>query len=131
MTEQEIRSRLDAEHERLVEAREALTTGGFVGQAEGTAIEELSTVDQHPADIGTETFTMERDQSLLEQIRSDLDDVGSALARLEQGTYGLCEACGGPIGDERLEAVPAARFCLEHQQVAEGGVTGAARIGDL
>ncbi len=119
------------EHERLIDARESLVTGGFVGQAEGVAIGELSSVDQHPADIGTETFTMERDQSLLEQIRSDLDDVDSALTRLEQGTYGLCEACGGPIGEERLEAVPSARFCLEHQQMAEGGVTRPARTGDL
>jgi DnaK suppressor protein len=38
---------------------------------------------------------------------------------LENGTYGICEACEQPIAPERLEANPAARFCLEDQQNVE------------
>jgi RNA polymerase-binding transcription factor len=38
---------------------------------------------------------------------------------LETGKYGICEACGLPIPPERLEAHPAARFCLEDQQNIE------------
>jgi RNA polymerase-binding transcription factor DksA len=41
------------------------------------------------------------------------------LRRLDDGTYGSCQACGGDIGDERLEAVPATRFCIQHQGDAE------------
>ncbi|HET9060056.1 MAG TPA: TraR/DksA C4-type zinc finger protein [Acidimicrobiales bacterium] len=128
---EEIKQRLVAERERLEGARDAVVSDGYVGQPQSAAMEELSTVDQHPADIGTETFYMERDQSLLEQVRSDLDDVDAALRRLEEGTYGRCEACGEPIGDDRLEAVPAARFCLAHQEAAENGGQAGARIGNL
>jgi len=49
-------------------------------------------------------------------------DRAAALAaahRLDRGTYGTCQACGRPIGDERLEALPATRFCVEDQAKAE------------
>jgi RNA polymerase-binding transcription factor DksA len=45
-----------------------------------------------------------------------LMDVDRAIRMLDAGTYGLCEACGRPIPPERLDAYPAARFCLEDQQ---------------
>ncbi|MGA3221392.1 MAG: TraR/DksA family transcriptional regulator [Acidimicrobiales bacterium] len=65
------------------------------------------------------TFVPEVDRALLDRARSDLDDVDAALRRLEEASYGQCEACGAPIGDSRLAALPAARYCLRHQQVAE------------
>jgi DnaK suppressor protein len=117
MTDEETRARLEAERERLEQVRQGVIQGGGVGGGEPPR--ELSVLDQHPAEVGTETFDMERDQSLLEQVAAELDDVEAALQRLDQGTYGRCEACGGPIGEERLEAMPAARFCLLHQQLAE------------
>ena len=46
-------------------------------------------------------------------------DVEHALKRLDDGTYGTCEACGKPIDGGRLEAMPAARFCLDDQSTAE------------
>lgn len=66
---------------------------------------------------------------LLDQVRSELDDVDAALQRLQVGTYGQCEACGGPICRERLEVVPAARYCLDHQPVAEGADPSAPGMG--
>ena len=48
-----------------------------------------------------------------------LEDVDRAFRMLENGTYGICEACEQPIAPERLEANPAARFCLEDQQNLE------------
>jgi RNA polymerase-binding transcription factor DksA len=80
---------------------------------------ELSEVDQHPADAGTETAAREVNLSLLEQLEAELTDIERALAKLDDGTYGTCEACGKPIGEERLAAKPAARFCLEDQARAE------------
>jgi DnaK suppressor protein len=80
---------------------------------------ELSSVDQHPGDSGTETFEMEKNVSVLEQVEDELREVDLAVERLERGTYGTCQACGRPIGDERLEAMPAARFCIEDQAKAE------------
>jgi RNA polymerase-binding transcription factor DksA len=49
--------------------------------------------------------------AILEQAEVELADVEHALKRLDEGTYGVCEACGGAISAERLEAVPAARLC--------------------
>ena len=80
---------------------------------------ELSNFDQHPGDSGTETFEMEKNVSLLEQVDDELLEIEGAAQRLERGTYGTCQACGRPIGDERLEAMPATRFCVEDQAKAE------------
>ena len=80
---------------------------------------ELSSFDQHPGDSGTETFEMEKNVSLGEQVDDELQEIEAAFQRLERGTYGTCQACGRPIGDERLEAMPATRFCVEDQAKAE------------
>jgi RNA polymerase-binding transcription factor DksA len=76
---------------------------------------ELSSFDQHPGDLGTDTFEREKDLSIVEQLEAELEDVERAMRRVEDGTYGRCEVDGEPIPDERLEALPAARFCVRHQ----------------
>jgi RNA polymerase-binding transcription factor DksA len=111
------RSRLEAERTRLEEVRSGFD--GLNDESERESLSELSGADQHQADIGSETFDREKDLSILEQVEAELTDVARALERINDGTYGTCEACGKPIGDERLEAVPAARFCLEDQAQAE------------
>ena len=80
---------------------------------------ELSSFDQHPGDSGTETFELEKNVSLLEQVENELDEIEAAFQRLERGTYGICQACGRPVGEERLEALPATRYCVEDQAKAE------------
>ena len=52
-------------------------------------------------------------------IGADLEDVDRAIRMLEKGTYGICEACGEPISPDRLDANPAARFCLKDQRSLE------------
>ena len=113
-----VRERLDGERERLSSVRDQLL-GDPAAQAPRNSVNELSAYDQHPGDIGTEMFEQEKDASILEQVRAQLDEVERAAHRLEDGNYGICEACGRPIGDARLEAIPAARFCLEDQARAE------------
>jgi DnaK suppressor protein len=51
---------------------------------------------------------------LAAQLREQLDDVEAAIARLAEGTYGNCQFCGNPIAADRLEAMPATRWCIEH-----------------
>ncbi|MGH2794788.1 MAG: TraR/DksA C4-type zinc finger protein [Actinomycetota bacterium] len=58
---------------------------------------------------------------MIDDIDRQLEDAEHALHRLEDGTYGICEGCGRPIPPERLEAQPAARFCVEDQQRFERG----------
>ena len=57
--------------------------------------------------------------SLKEKEKRFLADIDEALARIEDGTYGLCEDCEEPIEPKRLEVFPTARLCLTHQEEAE------------
>ena len=109
--------RLEEERTRLQGIRDGLQREQDEGSSETGG--ELSSVDQHPGDSGTETFEMEKNVSLLEQVDDELQEIGTAFQRLERGTYGTCQACGKPIGDARLEAMPATRFCVEDQAKAE------------
>ena len=116
--------RLEEERTRLQGIREGIQREQ--DDAISEAGNELSSFDQHPGDSGTETFEMEKNVSLLEQVDDELLEVEAAVQRLERGTYGTCQVCGRPIGDERLEAMPATRFCVEDQAKAErqGGFPG-------
>jgi DnaK suppressor protein len=61
-------------------------------------------------------------------MEAKIADVERALERLEAGTYGVCEACGQPIAEARLEAYPAARFCRADQARSERRVSTISRI---
>lgn len=111
------RERLTAERDRLLALKDEVDD--VSDETEDESLGELSHYDQHQADVGTETFNRERDLSILGEIEGELADVEHALQRIDNGTYGTCEACGKPITDERLEAMPAARFCVDDQAVAE------------
>src|SRR5579864_4831315 len=116
---EESRDRLADERSRLEQLRSGFELEHLTDESENESISELSHQAQHQADVGTETFDRERDLSLLEQVEAELADVEHALRRLDEGSYGTCEACGRPIDEARLEAVPAARFCLADQGAAE------------
>jgi DnaK suppressor protein len=120
MDADEARRRLEAERARLNDVKENFDAENLTEESEDESIGELSGgIDQHQADVGTETFEREKDLSILEQIDAELADVEHALRRLDDGSYGTCEFDGKPIPEERLEALPAARFCVEHQAEAE------------
>ncbi len=71
-------------------------------------------VDDNFADLGQVAAEQGENQALAAQLRSELAEVERALQKLDDGTYGLCETCGQPIAPARLEAMPAARFCIDH-----------------
>ncbi|KKC46982.1 MULTISPECIES: TraR/DksA C4-type zinc finger protein [unclassified Paenibacillus] len=75
---------------------------------------ELSTIDNHPGDIGTEMFEREKDLMLQDKQDMQLVRVESALAAMEDGSYGTCIQCGADIPTERLEALPDTRYCIDH-----------------
>ena len=116
------RTALHEERARLQQIRAGLAGEAVDGVSEQDALAELSFVDQHPADIGTETFEREKDLSILEHVDAQLADVDRALGRIDDGSYGTCEACGREIDEDRLRARPAARFCIDDQAKAERGV---------
>jgi DnaK suppressor protein len=49
-------------------------------------------------------------------LRTNLQEVDRALAKIDAGTFGTCERCGGPIAEERLEAIPWATLCIDCKQ---------------
>jgi YteA family regulatory protein len=75
---------------------------------------ELSTYDNHPADIGTEVFEMGKDLALNENAEMHLREVIDALERIETNNYGICETCRQPIPYKRMEALPETRYCITH-----------------
>jgi YteA family regulatory protein len=75
---------------------------------------ELSTVDNHPADLGTELYEREKDMAIHVHELSELEKVNNALVAMKNGTYGVCDDCGEDIPYERLEAVPYTTHCIEH-----------------
>lgn len=120
MDAQVSRQQLEAERERLREVRSGLEREHL---EEPDA--ELSSLDQHQADAASDLLEREMGQSILALVDADLQEVHDALRRLDDGAYGTCQVCGTPIPDDRLQAVPAARFCLDHEARREG--TGIAR----
>ena len=72
-----------------------------------------SSADNHLADTASETFERELDEGLEEDAERQLHDVEDALERIENGTYGKCDACGKEIPEERLEAIPWTKLCVE------------------
>ena len=70
--------------------------------------------DSNFADSSQVTAERGEAEVLALQLRETLDEVALAIARLEEGTYGRCEACGEPVSPARLEAMPATRFCISH-----------------
>ena len=71
------------------------------------------------ADVGSTTFERDHEMSLANNARDMLSQTERALARIEDGTYGVCERCGEPIGKMRLMAFPRATLCLSCKQREE------------
>jgi DnaK suppressor protein len=116
MDERQFRALLEDERARLQGLREGLTEATKPVERE-TAADPAA--GGHLADAGSEMFERSRDLSIVEDLEAQLTEVDHAIHRIEQGTFGRCEACGREIGTERLRARPAARFCLDDQREAE------------
>src|SRR3982751_469531 len=90
------RQRLADERDRLVGVRTTFDDEHPTDLSETDSLGEISSYDQHQADMGTETFEREKDLSILEQVEAELADVEHALRRLDDGSYGTCEFDGKP-----------------------------------
>lgn len=71
------------------------------------------------ADAGAKTFEREQEITLVNNARDLLEQNRHALARLDEGRYGVCESCGEPIGKFRLQAAPRATLCVTCKQKQE------------
>lgn len=71
------------------------------------------------ADAGAKTFQREHELALTQNARELLAQTERVLAKIEDGSYGVCESCGEPIGKARLQAFPRATLCVACKQREE------------
>ncbi|OHB53215.1 MAG: hypothetical protein A2Y10_13245 [Planctomycetes bacterium GWF2_41_51] len=83
---------------------------------------DLSSMPIHMADIGTDNYEQEFSLNLLDSERKILREIDFALARIEDESFGICEATGRGISKARLEARPWARYCIAYAKLVEKGV---------
>jgi DnaK suppressor protein len=110
----DLRDRLLAEQTEL---QEQLTT--IEEQTFATTQSDLSgevSFDEENADAGTFTFERERDLSIENNVRDLMRKIERALARMDEGTYGICSRCGKPIEKARLKALPYVDLCIKDAQ---------------
>ena len=113
------RTALEDERRRVKAAIEYLHEES-PGSLEDSSGELVSgSVDNHMADMATETFDRELDYTLEENSEHVLAAIEAALDRIQAGTYGTCEKCGQPIAEERLEAISYATLCIDCKRKAE------------
>jgi RNA polymerase-binding transcription factor DksA len=104
-----LRAQLEAERE-AVRTQIASLDADFATIVEASA--EVATDDEHDPEGATIAFERAQVDAIRTQAILRLADLDHALHQLTEGTYGICESCGGRIGAERLEARPAARTCI-------------------
>jgi len=105
------RARLELELNRV---------GVSIKRSQADEMGELTTYDDHQADLGTSTFERAKDLTVHEALANLMKQVDSALLRIEKGVYGICDMCGSPISPERLEAIPYTSLCIACQESLEG-----------
>lgn len=93
-TRDELRAELDSLKAAPRDPMAAVSFGKRVGEGTSQAVERIAQVDA------------------AKNLDAKLHDVERALEKLDEGTYGACDVCGEPIGDERLEAIPWAVRCV-------------------
>jgi len=113
------REALEQERARIERALEALR-GDHAGSLDDEVEQSGGTADNHPGENASATVNREIDFSLGENSEDVLAQVDAALQRIEDGTYGICTACGREIAPERLEATPWASLCIDDARRLEG-----------
>ena len=72
---------------------------------------ELSSYDNHPADIGTDLYIQNMQNSLTNHEEGKLKNINDALYKIQNGTYGICDSCHKQIDEDRLDILPETNLC--------------------
>jgi len=110
----------------LIDARDSLA--GQVQKLEAglhksrkDSASDLSGYSYHMADAATDTFNEQIESDIVSIETDTLREIEDALARLDEGSFGVCEMCSEPIEPKRLTAIPYARLCIKCQSEIEQG----------
>ena len=106
----ELHTQREHSHE-IIEKQESELTGLMRDAGDGAGHDQ--------ADMGATSFERDHELTVLSNERDKLAQIDRALARIDDGTYGVCESCGNPIGKMRLMAFPRATLCLTCKQREE------------
>ena len=104
-----------AREERQAASRLTALTGDYASVVQ--ASRDSNADDEHDPEGASIAFERSQVGALVRQVRANLDEIRAALARVDAGTYGICERCGQPLSDDRLQARPAARLCVRCSQL--------------
>ena len=115
------RGLLQTERAQLSRALVAIHADSSTSLEDATGELNSSSVDDHLADLASETHDREVEYGLEENADEVVLEIDAALKRMDDGTYGVCTTCGKPIGKERLEARPWATLCIDDQRRLELG----------
>lgn len=113
MEREEVRAKLTRLREEFVAS--AAEIRGRLAEPQRDA-SDVATVDQHPADVASDTTERELDISRVAMLDARLAQIEDAFDRLKQGTYGVCQVCGQQIPEERLAVMPDTPFCVKDAQ---------------
>ena len=80
---------------------------------------DLSNVPIHMADVGTDNYERDIMIELIQNGEEGVRNIDTALEKIEEGTFGVCELCAKKINKERLKAVPYAKLCIDCQREEE------------
>jgi len=80
---------------------------------------DLSNVPIHMADVGTDNYERDIMIELIQNGEEGVRNIDTALEKIEDGTFGVCELCAKKINKERLKAVPYAKLCIDCQREEE------------
>ena len=100
-----LRSALEKEQERLNAELAQLDQSVNQERREGSPFGKRE-------EEATESAELEKRLALEQRVKAQLSDVEHALAKFEDGSYGICDNCGKKIARERLEALPSAALCM-------------------
>ena len=80
---------------------------------------DLSNVPIHMADVGTDNYERDIMIELIQNGEEGVRNIDTALEKIEEGAFGVCELCAKKINKERLKAVPYAKLCIDCQREEE------------
>lgn len=96
-------------HEDIIDDMENLA----LGDNDNNNTTELSSYDNHPAEIASELFDIEHQMALKKHQENEIKEIDKSIEKIEDGTYGLCESCEKHIDPRRLELLPQAKLCID------------------
>jgi RNA polymerase-binding protein DksA len=118
---QSLKAKMLVERDRLAADLEALEESTAATPKDSSG--DLSSYSSHMADQGTDAMEREKAFLFASVKRRRLEEINSALARMDAGKFGVCESCGQQIPLKRLERVPDASLCVackEKEEKAQG-----------